>query len=161
MNGVPFCCGERKREDNKTKLWPGFELSLKSPMQKINYAHVLLAGLGGFVGSSARFFLSGIVQRFVVAGTFPYGTLAVNLTGCLAIGFLGGMMEMKQVLGPSQRVFLLIGVLGGFTTFSTFAYETLNLVHAAEAPKALLNVTGHVILGLAAAWVGYTTAQQL
>ena len=122
---------------------------------------VLLVGLGGFVGSSARFVASGLVHRMFPLSTFPIGTFAVNVAGCLAIGFLGGLLELRQMLGPAQRLFLLLGVLGGFTTFSTFAYETLSLAHASEVMKAALNVAGQVLLGLLAAWAGYLGAQTL
>jgi fluoride exporter len=122
---------------------------------------VFLVGVGGFLGSAARFVLSGLVHRFLPLSTFPYGTLAVNVLGCLVIGFLGGMMELRQVLGPSHRLFLLIGVLGGFTTFSTFAYETLGLIHGAQFAKSAVNVAAQVVLGMAAAWAGYVGAQSL
>lgn len=90
---------------------------------------------------------------------FPIGTVTVNVLGCLAIGFLGGLLELRQVLDPEHRAFVLIGVLGGFTTFSTFAYETLGLLHAAEFGRSLLNIVGHVLLGIGAAWIGYLCAQ--
>lgn len=122
---------------------------------------ILLVGLGGFVGSAARFVVAGLVHRVIPLSTFPYGTLAVNVLGCLAIGFLGGLMELRDVLGPSQRLFLLVGVLGGFTTFSSLAYETLGLFHAAEFGRSIANVAGHVVLGLTAAWVAYRGAQYL
>lgn len=122
---------------------------------------LLVVGTGGFLGSAARYALSGLVHRGLPSLAFPVGTLAVNVLGCLIIGFLGGLLETRQVLGPSQRLFLLIGVLGGFTTFSTFSYETLGLLHAAEFAKSLLNVVGHVGVGLFAAWVGYLGAQYL
>ena len=124
------------------------------------FGQVLLVGFGGFVGSAARFMVSGLVQRTTLSA-FPYGTLTVNLLGCLAIGFLGGLLEARQVLGPSQRLFLLVGVLGGFTTFSTFAYETLSLLHASEVGKSLASVGAHVVLGMAAAWIAYIGAQSL
>lgn len=66
---------------------------------------------------------------------------------------------MRQVLDPSQRAFVLIGLLGGFTTFSTFAYETLGMLHAAEFGRSLCNIAAHVVLGLGAVWVGYVLAQ--
>jgi CrcB protein len=121
---------------------------------------LLLVGLGGFLGSTARFAFGGLVHR-VVPGMFPWGTLAVNVVGCLAIGFLAGLLEMRQLLGPGQRLFLLIGVLGGFTTFSSVAVETLGLAHDGELWKAGLNVLAQVGLGLTAAWIGYTGAQTL
>jgi CrcB protein len=122
---------------------------------------LLVVGTGGFLGSAARYALSGLVHRGLPSLAFPVGTLAVNVLGCLIIGFLGGLLETRQILGPSQRLFLLIGVLGGFTTFSTFSYETLGLLHAAEFAKSLLNVMAHVGIGLFAAWVGYLGAQYL
>jgi len=119
-----------------------------------------LVGLGGFVGAAGRFVCSGLVHRWLPQSHFPWGTLAVNVTGCLAIGFLAGLLEVRQLLGPGERLFLLIGVLGGFTTYSTFAYETLGLLHAAEFGKALGNLAAHVVFGLGAAWLGYFVAQQ-
>ncbi len=118
-------------------------------------------GYGGFIGSAGRFALSGLVQRWFPLSVFPYGTLAVNVIGCLAIGFIGGLLEQRQILTPSQRLFLLVGVLGGFTTFSAFAYETLNLLHASDFARAIANVVAQVVFGLTVAWIGYLTAQHL
>lgn len=130
-------------------------------MHKYYLGQVLIVGLGGFVGSSARFVVAGLVQRLFASGTFPFGTLAVNIVGCLFIGFFGGLMETRQILGPAQRLFLLVGVLGGFTTFSTFAYETLSLTQGMDFMKAAANVVGQVVLGMTAAWCGYVGAQYL
>ena len=116
---------------------------------------VLWVGLGGFVGSAGRFLLSSFVQRLFPAAAFPYGTLVVNVLGCLLIGLLSGVAETRGVLGPQLRLFLLIGVLGGFTTFSTFAYETLALARDAELLRASANILAQVVMGLAAAWAGY------
>ena len=77
---------------------------------------VLLVGLGGAIGSSLRFIIGGWVQGLAPMSSFPYGTLAVNVIGCLLIGLLGGLAEYRGVLDPMQRAFLIIGVLGGFTT---------------------------------------------
>jgi CrcB protein len=116
---------------------------------------ILLAGLGGFIGSAGRYLIGGWVHRLVPLTTFPIGTLFVNASGCFLIGLLGGLIEVRQMFGPDLRVFLLIGVLGGFTTFSSFAYETLALTRDAELARALLNIAAQMILGLGAAWLGY------
>jgi len=125
------------------------------------WTRLLLVGCGGFLGAAARFAASGAVHRRLPDATFPWGTLLVNLVGCLAIGFLGGLLELRQLFGPSARLFLFIGVLGGFTTYSSFAFETLGLAHAADFSRAALNVVVHVVLGLSLAWLGYVLAQQL
>lgn len=111
------------------------------------------------MGSGARYLVSGWVYR--LGEGFPLGTLVVNVAGCLAIGFLAGVAESRSVLDPQMRLFLLIGVLGGFTTFSTFAYETLAFAQDAEAMKAILNITLQVGLGLSAAWIGLAGARAL
>lgn len=126
------------------------EISFK--MALINSAVV---GSGGFLGALARYGLGGLVHRQVPMAAFPYGTLVVNLLGCLLIGVLAGLADSRQVFGPEFRTFALIGVLGGFTTFSTFGYETIALLRDAEYLRAATNVGVHVILGLALVWLGY------
>jgi len=86
----------------------------------------------------------------------PYGTCAVNIIGCLAIGCLAGLTDFRQLLGPSQRVFLMIGVLGGFTTF---AYETFELAQDRELARAFANVAAQVVVGFGAAALGYVGAR--
>lgn len=85
---------------------------------------------------------------------FPLGTLAVNILGCLLIGVLNGLAETRQVIGPELRLFLMIGMLGGFTTFSTFGYETLALIRDADLVQAMGNVMAQVFFGLIAVWLG-------
>jgi len=116
--------------------------------------HGLLIGAGGFLGAIARYAMSGVVQRLAGFSSFPYGTLAVNVTGCIAIGLLAGWAETRQLVGPEARLFLLIGLLGSFTTFSTFGYETLALLRDGAILRASANVAFHVTLGLTAAWAG-------
>lgn len=87
--------------------------------------------------------------------TFPYGTLAVNVIGSCLIGGLAGLSESRQLFGPNVRIFLFLGVLGGFTTFSSFAFETLRLAREAEAFKTLINIVLHLLLTLGGVWVGY------
>jgi CrcB protein len=111
-------------------------------------------GTGGFLGAIARYALSGFVQRTASFSGFPYGTLVVNVTGCATIGLLAGWVETRQLLGAETRLFLFIGLLGSFTTFSTFGYETLALLRDGAAIRAVANVTLHVGLGLTAAWAG-------
>jgi fluoride exporter len=92
---------------------------------------------------------------------FPLGTLVVNVLGCSLIGLAGGLAESRQVLGPEARSLLMIGVLGAFTTYSTFGYETLALVRDVEVAKAFLNIGLHLALGLAAVWLGGAVARAL
>jgi CrcB protein len=119
----------------------------------------LLVGAGGFLGAIARYAASGVVQRVAGFSVFPYGTLAVNITGCAAIGLLAGWADTRQLLGPEVRLFLLIGVLGSFTTFSTFGYETLALLRDGEILRAGANVAFHIGLGLTAAWAGFALSR--
>jgi len=125
------------------------------------FAQIVIVGAGGFVGSALRFVVSGWTQRLAATGGFPFGTLAVNVIGCLLIGLLGGLAEYRQVLEPGQRLFLMVGILGGFTTFSTFAYETLSLAQDAEFVKAVANTMLQVVLGFAAAFLGMAAARSL
>ena len=117
--------------------------------------HSLLVGAGGFLGSVLRFGAGGLVYRILGSTTLPYGTLLVNVAGCFAIGIFGGMGDSRQVIGTELRLFFFIGILGGFTTFSAFGYETLALVRAADPSRAILNVALHVVGGLLAVWAGY------
>ncbi len=89
------------------------------------------------------------------AAVFPYGTLAVNLAGCLAIGLLAGLAESRQAIGPELRVFFAAGLLGGFTTFSAFAYEGFALIRDGEFAKVLASVIVHVFVGFLAVWLGH------
>jgi len=100
-----------------------------------------------------RFWASNGVYA-LLGRTFPYGTLAVNVLGSLLMGLLYVLLLDKLALGPQWRAALLVGLLGAFTTFSTFSIETLNLVEEGEAIKALLNVLLSVVLCLIAAWIG-------
>jgi CrcB protein len=117
--------------------------------------NVIIVGLGGFTGSICRYLVSGWVQKLSGSGLFPYGTLSVNILGCLLIGLLGGWADNAELFSPSTRLFLLIGVLGGFTTFSTFGYETVALLRDRQLLAASANVGLHVFVGFAAVALGY------
>ena len=114
---------------------------------------VFAIAAGGALGALLRFWMSNGIYA-LLGRNFPYGTLAVNVLGSLLMGFLYVMLVDKLALGPQWRAALLIGLLGAFTTFSTFSMETLNLVEAGEVFKALLNVLLSVSLCLAATWFG-------
>ncbi|HHQ13450.1 MAG TPA: fluoride efflux transporter CrcB [Chromatiales bacterium] len=118
-------------------------------------------GMGGFVGSVLRFTVGGWAQRLSPAAGFPIGTMTVNVLGCLLIGLLGGLADYRQLLDPGQRAFLMVGMLGGFTTFSTFAFETLGLAQDGALLRAFVNVFGQLLLGLIAAYTGYVAARFL
>ena len=120
--------------------------------------NAIAVGSGGFLGALARYGLSGLVHRQLPLTTFPYGTLAVNLLGCLVIGVITGLTESRQLFGPEFRTFALMGILGAFTTFSTFGYETFAMLRDDEFLRAVTNVGMHVILGLALVWLGYALA---
>ena len=119
---------------------------------------VLLVGMGGFLGSILRYILGGLVHRVFTSGAFPYGTLFVNVVGCLVIGFLAGLADARQMIGPELRLFLFLGVLGGFTTFSTFGYETMAMLRDGELLKGALSVFLHLVVGLSSVWFGYAVA---
>jgi CrcB protein len=112
-------------------------------------------GVGGFIGSVLRYLLSGWVHRQFTGDWFPYGTLAVNVVGCLLIGYLAGVEERHPLFSPELRVFIFIGVIGGFTTFSAFAYETVVLARNAQAFSALANVLIELTAGLLAVGAGH------
>jgi len=119
---------------------------------------MLLAGIGGFVGSILRYSVSGFVQDLSRSIDFPYGTLAVNLIGCLAIGFLSQLAETRGYFTAETRTLVFIGVLGGFTTFSAFSNETMNLWREGESLLAVTNVAAHLVLCLGAVWLGRAVA---
>lgn len=122
---------------------------------------LLLVGLGGFAGSALRYWLGGMVQAAAGGGTFPYGTLAVNVIGCFAIGCLSQLGETQGALSPGSRALLVVGLLGGFTTFSAFGNETLNLLRDSQRLAALANVGANVLMGLCAVWLGRVAAHAL
>lgn len=113
----------------------------------------ILVGIGGFIGAVARYWLTGAMQNGR-AGVFPLGTLVVNVVGCLAIGALMQLVEVRNALTPDARLMLGVGVLGGFTTFSAFANETVNAWRGGDVATATLNVVLSVASCLLAVWLG-------
>ena len=120
---------------------------------------VVLVGFGGFVGACARYFLSRWVHHLLPQAVLSLGTFTVNLLGCLAIGVLAGRLDAGQLMGPGVRLFLIVGVLGGFTTFSTFAVETVGLFQEDQFLKAAAYAMVHLLCCLTAVWVGHFAAR--
>lgn len=121
---------------------------------------VLWVALGGAIGSAARYAIDGAVYR-VMPATFPFGTFVVNVSGCLVFGLLLGLAENRLAVGTLARSFLLIGVLGGFTTFSSFSFETLQLLRDGEWLRGAVNIVGQVTGGLVALWAGLTITRMV
>jgi fluoride exporter len=119
---------------------------------------LLFVGVGGFIGSVLRYTISGYVQQLTRSASFSYGTIVVNVVGCLIIGILSQLVDSYGLLTAETRALLITGFLGGFTTFSTFSNETLNLFRDSENLAALLNIGVHIFLGLGAVWMGRTLA---
>ncbi len=119
---------------------------------------LLLIGTGGFLGSVLRYLVSGSVQAASQSVAFPYGTLAVNVIGCFFIGFLSELAESRSLFSPDTRAFLVVGILGGFTTFSAFGNETMSLLRDGERTLAMMNVGAQMLFGIGAVWLGYTLA---
>ena len=121
---------------------------------------VIAIAAGGAAGALLRYWMSNGIHAVLGRG-FPYGTLTVNVIGSLLMGFLYIWLIERLASGPVLRAFLLIGVLGAFTTFSTFSVETLNLVESGQLGKAILNVLISVVVCIAAAGLGILLARQL
>lgn len=119
--------------------------------------NLMIIGLGGFVGAILRYLVSGQVQKWSESVDFPYGTLTVNLLGCLLIGALTRLDEIRDVLTPDMRFFIFIGLLGAFTTYSTFSNEAINLVNDRRLDLAFLYMGTHLVLGLGAVLAGRLT----
>ena len=119
---------------------------------------VVFVALGGALGSVLRYLLGAWTQTVSKSIDFPYGTLIVNLIGCFVIGFLAQLAEAHGVFNPESRAFVFVGILGGFTTFSSFANDSVNLMREGEFLNALANVGANVILGLILVWLGRTVA---
>ena len=114
---------------------------------------IIIAGFGGFIGSAARFWISTLTYK-LLGQDFPYGTLLVNIVGCFLIGFLMVFFEDRFTISPDLRIFLTVGILGGFTTFSTFSYETVSLLREGSYLTGTANVFYHLFFCLAATWFG-------
>lgn len=123
-------------------------------MQKI-----LLVVLGGALGTGLRYSFSSLIYSIIKQPSFPYANLVINVSGSFLIGLFAELFETRFLISPDMRAALLTGVLGGYTTFSSFSFETLSLMREGEMGLAALNVSASVALGLAAVWAGMRLAQ--
>jgi CrcB protein len=121
---------------------------------------LFLIGIAGFIGTLGRYWLSGIIARRY-GETFPFGTLAVNLIGCFLVGLLFYLMQERYLVNQNVRTIILIGLLGGFTTFSSLGLQTFTLLQDNEIALAALNLVASNMLGLLFVWAGYTLAKTL
>ena len=121
---------------------------------------LLYVALGGAIGSSVRFLLAGAINS-PGSPHSPAGTFVVNLIGCFAFGAIASLADRRFPLTISTRAFLLVGILGGFTTFSSFTYETIVLLRNAQFLRAAANAGGQVFLGLLALWAGYSLVRAI
>ena len=119
----------------------------------------VLIAAGGAFGSVLRYAIQGWVQR-LTNGSFPIGTLAVNVSGCMVIGFIAAALTGPILVREEYRIGLTVGVLGGFTTFSAFGLETFNLANDGQLRLAFANVVLSCGLGLVAVWAGYRLAER-
>jgi CrcB protein len=116
--------------------------------------------LGSAIGGVARYLLGGLIQRFS-GGSFPSGTLLVNLTGSFVLGFLYRYASDSAAITPEVRALLTIGLCGGYTTFSTFTYETVRLLEDGETGRAIVYIGLSVLLGLGAMVLGLAAGREL
>ena len=123
-------------------------------------AKLFLVGFGGFAGTLFRYWLSGFFARRY-GETFPLGTLVVNAIGCFLIGFLFYFFYDRSLASPTTRTVVLIGLLGGFTTFSSYGLQTFTLLRDGELFLALVNIVASNVLGLALVWLGYVLAKAI
>ena len=119
---------------------------------------VILVTIGGGIGSASRYLVSTwAAARF--GADFPYGTLIVNIVGCFIIGAFMTVVTERLIVSPYWRLFVTVGIVGGFTTFSSFSYETIHLLQEADALRAVYNVSLNVLVGFFATWLGIGLAK--
>ncbi len=121
----------------------------------------LIVFLGAGIGGVLRYLMGPAVQNATNGWTFPVGTFSVNMLGCLIIGLLGQLAESKGMFQGDTRLFLFVGVLGGFTTFSSFGFETFQLLKDGQVLFAIANAAGQVALGLMCVWLGWIIGRLL
>ena len=120
--------------------------------------NIFLVVIGGFIGSVMRYLVNIWSKGLFEGLSFPLGTLIVNISGCLLLGLLNGWAENHQFFTSQIRLFMFVGILGSYTTFSTFSYETIKMMQNGDSFQALLNISIQVLVGLFAAFIGFQIA---
>lgn len=115
--------------------------------------------VGGAFGTGLRYSLSTLIYSSINEPTFPYANLVINVSGSFMIGLLAELFESRWLVSPTTRVAVLTGILGGYTTFSSFSFETYALLRDGEIGRGIFNASASVLLGLAAVWLGIRVAQ--
>lgn len=115
--------------------------------------NLLIAGTGGFIGTVMRYLIQVNIEK-IMGSTFPLGTFLINITGSLIIGIVYGIAEKGNLMGPEWRLFLAVGLCGGFTTFSSFSADTMNLLKDNSLFQMLFYTGGSVLFGLLAVYMG-------
>ena len=115
---------------------------------------LVLLALAGAAGALARYWMGGLVQR-LCGSSFPWGTLTINVVGCLLFGFFWSLADERMLISPQTRIVILTGFMGAFTTFSTFAFETAQMLSEAEWLRAIGNVALENVIGIAALFLGF------
>lgn len=121
---------------------------------------IIFIGIGGFIGAVARHYVGNLVHDSLKIDNFPVGILIVNILGCLIIGLLSGFVETKDFLTNNLKSLVFIGLLGSFTTFSTFSNDTFKLITEGQIFSAIINIVISVSVGLIFVWLGYLLAKQ-
>jgi CrcB protein len=130
---------------------------------RYEWQHLLVVGIGGFVGAILRFVVTGLPEKLILAKygrLLPVGTFLANALGCALIGVLMAFVATGK-LSQTSRLLLVTGLLGSLTTFSTFGWETVELFRESQVRLALLNVAANVLLGITAAWGGFVLTRTL
>jgi len=115
--------------------------------------------LGGAFGTGFRYFLSTLIYSIIKEPSFPYANLVINVSGSFLLGFLAELFDTRLIVSPTLRVAILTGVLGGYTTFSSFSFETYSLLRDGQMLRGAANAAGSVVLGLIAVFLGVRLAQ--
>jgi len=121
-------------------------------------SNLIYVGLGGFAGATLRYLVAKFVQETLGASGFPFGTLTVNLLGCFTIGLLSQLTTTHALFSPEMRLFVFVGFLGAFTTYSTFGNETVLLAQNVQPLSSLLYVAAHIFFGFGAVLLGQQAA---